>query len=162
MLQGKTRQQLTQQECKNTTYVSRPMVWLSSCIGIFRSHSGDRRNLMSGPVRPEQGSLSTEHPHLAPQRHNSAPWDARPRPGRTSQPDTDHDQVQQTARTWTAGSCLSFPTDSIVTNNVRDFRPLRVDTVTSGGHGHFGMIFMAGVVVPIPSHPRVVAGDLHV
>lgn len=33
---------------------------------------------------------------------------------------------------------------AIVTNNVRDFRPLHVDAVTPGGPGHFGMIFMAG------------------
>jgi predicted nuclease of predicted toxin-antitoxin system len=33
---------------------------------------------------------------------------------------------------------------AIVTNNVRDFRPLHVDAVTPGGPGHFGMIFMSG------------------
>ncbi len=33
---------------------------------------------------------------------------------------------------------------AIVTNNVRDYRPLHVDAVTPGGQGHFGMIFMSG------------------
>jgi predicted nuclease of predicted toxin-antitoxin system len=33
---------------------------------------------------------------------------------------------------------------AIVTNNVRDFRPLHIDAVTPGGLGHFGVIFMAG------------------
>jgi predicted nuclease of predicted toxin-antitoxin system len=33
---------------------------------------------------------------------------------------------------------------SIVTNNVRDFRPLHVEAVTPGGPGHYGMIFMSG------------------
>jgi predicted nuclease of predicted toxin-antitoxin system len=32
----------------------------------------------------------------------------------------------------------------IVTNNVRDFRPLHVEAVMPGGPGHYGMIFMAG------------------
>lgn len=32
----------------------------------------------------------------------------------------------------------------IVTNNVRDFRPLHAEAVTPGGPGHFGMIFMSG------------------
>ena len=32
----------------------------------------------------------------------------------------------------------------IVTNNVRDYRPLHVEAVTPGGQGHFGMIFMSG------------------
>lgn len=32
----------------------------------------------------------------------------------------------------------------IVTNNVRDFRPLHVEAVMLGGPGHFGMIFMSG------------------
>lgn len=32
----------------------------------------------------------------------------------------------------------------IVTNNVRDFRPLHVEAVLPGGPGHYGMIFMAG------------------
>lgn len=32
----------------------------------------------------------------------------------------------------------------IVTNNVRDFRPLHVESVMPGGPGHFGMIFMSG------------------
>jgi predicted nuclease of predicted toxin-antitoxin system len=33
---------------------------------------------------------------------------------------------------------------AIVTNNVRDFRPLHAEAVTPGGPGHFGMIFMSG------------------
>lgn len=33
---------------------------------------------------------------------------------------------------------------AIVTNNVRDFRPLHAEAVTPGGSGHFGMIFMSG------------------
>ena len=33
---------------------------------------------------------------------------------------------------------------TIVTNNVRDFRPLHAEAVTPGGPGHFGMIFMSG------------------
>jgi predicted nuclease of predicted toxin-antitoxin system len=33
---------------------------------------------------------------------------------------------------------------AIVTNNVRDFRPLHTEAVTPGGSGHFGMIFMSG------------------
>ena len=33
---------------------------------------------------------------------------------------------------------------AIVTNNVRDFRPLHVEAVMPGGPGHFGMIFMPG------------------
>lgn len=33
---------------------------------------------------------------------------------------------------------------AIVTNNVRDFRPLHVEAVMPGGTGHYGMIFMAG------------------
>ena len=33
---------------------------------------------------------------------------------------------------------------AVVTNNVRDFRPLHADAVTPGGSGHFGMIFMSG------------------
>lgn len=33
---------------------------------------------------------------------------------------------------------------AIVTNNVRDFRPLHADGVAPGGAGHFGMIFIAG------------------
>ena len=32
----------------------------------------------------------------------------------------------------------------IVTNNVRDFRPLHVEAVMPGGPGHRGMIFVAG------------------
>ena len=33
---------------------------------------------------------------------------------------------------------------AIVTNNVRDFRPLHAEAVLPGGPGHYGMIFMAG------------------
>jgi hypothetical protein len=33
---------------------------------------------------------------------------------------------------------------AIVTNNVRDYRPLHFEAVTPGGQGHFGMIFMPG------------------
>jgi hypothetical protein len=33
---------------------------------------------------------------------------------------------------------------AIVTDNVRDYRPLHVDAVTPGGQGHFGTIFMSG------------------
>jgi predicted nuclease of predicted toxin-antitoxin system len=33
---------------------------------------------------------------------------------------------------------------AIVTNNVRDFRPLHVEAVLPGGPGHHGMIFMSG------------------
>src|ERR1700722_16191533 len=33
---------------------------------------------------------------------------------------------------------------AVVTNNVRDFRPLHVESVTPGGSGHYGMIFMSG------------------
>ena len=32
----------------------------------------------------------------------------------------------------------------LVTNNVRDFRPLHVEAVVPGGPGHYGMIFMSG------------------
>ena len=31
---------------------------------------------------------------------------------------------------------------AIVTNNLRDFRPLHHDAITPGGPGHYGMIFM--------------------
>lgn len=31
---------------------------------------------------------------------------------------------------------------AIVTNNLRDFRPLHHEAITPGGAGHFGMIFM--------------------
>jgi Domain of unknown function (DUF5615) len=31
---------------------------------------------------------------------------------------------------------------AVVTNNLRDFRPLHHEAVTPGGVGHFGMIFM--------------------
>jgi predicted nuclease of predicted toxin-antitoxin system len=33
---------------------------------------------------------------------------------------------------------------AIVTNNVRDFRPLHTEAVIPGDSGHFGMIFMSG------------------
>lgn len=33
---------------------------------------------------------------------------------------------------------------AVVTNNVRDFRPLHVAAVQAGGAGHYGMVFMAG------------------
>lgn len=33
---------------------------------------------------------------------------------------------------------------ALVTNNVRDFRPLHYEAITPGGAGHFGMIFMPG------------------
>ncbi len=33
---------------------------------------------------------------------------------------------------------------AIVTNNLRDYRPLHNEAVTPGGGGHFGMIFMPG------------------
>ena len=33
---------------------------------------------------------------------------------------------------------------AIVTNNLRDFRPLHHDAITPGGPGHYGMIFMPG------------------
>jgi hypothetical protein len=33
---------------------------------------------------------------------------------------------------------------ALVTNNLRDFRPLHHEAVTPGGAGHFGMIFMPG------------------
>ena len=33
---------------------------------------------------------------------------------------------------------------AIVTNNVRDFRPMHVEAVMPGGSGHYGMIFMSG------------------
>jgi predicted nuclease of predicted toxin-antitoxin system len=33
---------------------------------------------------------------------------------------------------------------AVVTNNVRDFRPLHVEAVIPGGPGHYGMIFMSG------------------
>ena len=32
----------------------------------------------------------------------------------------------------------------VVTDNLRDFRPLHNEAVTPGGPGHYGMIFMAG------------------
>lgn len=33
---------------------------------------------------------------------------------------------------------------AIVTNNLRDFRPLHNEAITPGGAGHYGMIFMPG------------------
>ena len=33
---------------------------------------------------------------------------------------------------------------AVVTNNLRDYRPLHSDAITPGGPGHFGMIFMPG------------------
>jgi hypothetical protein len=33
---------------------------------------------------------------------------------------------------------------AIVTNNLRDFRPLHSEAITPGGAGHYGMIFMPG------------------
>jgi hypothetical protein len=36
------------------------------------------------------------------------------------------------------------PRRAIVTNNLRDYRPLHADAITPGGPGHFGMVFMPG------------------
>jgi hypothetical protein len=33
---------------------------------------------------------------------------------------------------------------AVVTNNLRDFRPLHHEAITPGGAGHFGMIFVPG------------------
>jgi hypothetical protein len=33
---------------------------------------------------------------------------------------------------------------AIVTNNLRDYRPLHADAITPGGPGRFGMVFMPG------------------
>jgi Domain of unknown function (DUF5615) len=33
---------------------------------------------------------------------------------------------------------------AVVTNNLRDFRPLHHEAITPGGSGHFGMIFIPG------------------
>jgi hypothetical protein len=33
---------------------------------------------------------------------------------------------------------------AVVTNNIRDFRPLHVEAVLPGGPGHYGMIFIPG------------------
>jgi len=33
---------------------------------------------------------------------------------------------------------------AVVTNNVRDFRPLHIAVVHPGGAGHYGMVFMSG------------------
>jgi predicted nuclease of predicted toxin-antitoxin system len=31
---------------------------------------------------------------------------------------------------------------AVVTNNIRDFRPLHAEAITAGGPGHYGIIFM--------------------
>jgi hypothetical protein len=41
---------------------------------------------------------------------------------------------------------------AIVTNNLRDYRPLHSEAITPGSHGHFGMIF-------IPSNYRRTKAD---
>jgi hypothetical protein len=33
---------------------------------------------------------------------------------------------------------------AVVTNNLRDYRPLHHEAIVPGGPGHFGMIFMPG------------------
>jgi hypothetical protein len=33
---------------------------------------------------------------------------------------------------------------AVVTNNVRDFRPLHIAAVQAGGAGHYGMVFISG------------------
>jgi hypothetical protein len=33
---------------------------------------------------------------------------------------------------------------AVVTNNVRDFRPLHTETLARGGSGHYGIVFMPG------------------
>jgi len=33
---------------------------------------------------------------------------------------------------------------AVVTNNLRDFRPLHHEAITPGGPGHYGMVFMPG------------------
>lgn len=33
---------------------------------------------------------------------------------------------------------------AVVTNNLRDFRPLHHEAITPGGRGHYGMIFIPG------------------
>jgi hypothetical protein len=33
---------------------------------------------------------------------------------------------------------------AVVTNNLRDFRPLHHEAITPGGAGHFGMVFIPG------------------
>ena len=33
---------------------------------------------------------------------------------------------------------------AVVTNNLRDFRPLHHEAIRPGGTGHFGMIFISG------------------
>ncbi len=35
---------------------------------------------------------------------------------------------------------------AIVTNNVRDFRPLHAELVAAGGEGHAGMVFVPGTM----------------
>lgn len=42
---------------------------------------------------------------------------------------------------------------AVVTNNLRDYRPLHGEAITPGGHGHFGMIF-------IPSNYRRTKADI--
>lgn len=42
---------------------------------------------------------------------------------------------------------------ALVTNNLRDFRPLHADAIVPGGLGHFGMVFMS-------SHYRRTRGDI--
>lgn len=42
---------------------------------------------------------------------------------------------------------------AIVTNNLRDYRPLHSEAITPGGEGHFGMIF-------IPSNYRRTRADI--
>ena len=64
---------------------------------------------------------------------------------------------------------------AVVTNNIRDFRPLHVEAVLPGGPGHYGMIFMAGtyrrtkndidrIVAAFEEKltPSCIAGDLRV
>ena len=37
-----------------------------------------------------------------------------------------------------------FHPRAVVTNNLRDFRPLHHEAITPGGTGHFGVIFIPG------------------
>jgi predicted nuclease of predicted toxin-antitoxin system len=53
-------------------------------------------------------------------------------PGREALPDPE---VMAVARTEHR---------AVVTNNVRDFRPLHHEAITPGGPGHYGMIFLPG------------------
>jgi predicted nuclease of predicted toxin-antitoxin system len=47
---------------------------------------------------------------------------------------------------------------AIVTNNIRDFRPLHVEAVLPGGPGHYGMIFVPGTYRRTRNHiGRIVA-----